>query len=57
MRIEVRFFAMQRAQTGRRAYQLELPDGADVAGAWAALARRRAGPQPASSDALRGSPA
>lgn len=37
MRIEVRFFAMQRAQTGKRSYQLELPDDADVAGAWAAL--------------------
>jgi len=28
---------MQRAQTGRRSVSLELPDGADVAAAWAAL--------------------
>ena len=37
MRIEVRLFAMQRLQTGRRSHELELADGSDVAGAWAAL--------------------
>lgn len=37
MQIEVRFFAMQRAQTGLRSCQLDLPEGADVAAAWAAL--------------------
>ncbi len=37
MRITVRLFALQRAQTGLRAYELELPDGADVAAAWTAL--------------------
>jgi len=37
MRVEVRLFAVQRAQTGQRAVVLELPEGADVADAWAAL--------------------
>ncbi len=37
MHVEVRLFAMQRAQTGRSRHALELPDGADVAAAWAAL--------------------
>jgi molybdopterin synthase catalytic subunit len=37
VRIEVRLFAMQRAQAGRRSHGLELPAGADVAAAWAAL--------------------
>jgi MoaE-MoaD fusion protein len=37
MRIDVRLFAMQRAQAGRRSVSLDLPDGADVAAAWAAL--------------------
>jgi molybdopterin synthase catalytic subunit len=37
MRVEVRLFAWQRAQTGRRSVSLDLPDGSDVATAWAAL--------------------
>jgi molybdopterin synthase catalytic subunit len=37
MRVDVRLFAWQRAQTGQRAVTLELPEGADVAAAWAAL--------------------
>lgn len=37
MRVTVRLFAQQRAQTGVRAHDLELPDGADVAAAWRAL--------------------
>jgi MoaD family protein len=37
VRIDVRLFAMQRAQTGQRVVALELPDGADVAAAWSAL--------------------
>jgi len=37
VRIDVRFFAMQRAQTGKRWHPLELPEGADVAAAWDAL--------------------
>jgi molybdopterin synthase catalytic subunit len=37
MRIEVRFFAMQRALTGKRVYPVEVPERADVAAAWAAL--------------------
>lgn len=37
MRVDVRLFAWQRAQTGQRAITLELPEGADVAAAWAAL--------------------
>ena len=37
MRVTVRLFALQRAQTGLRSHDLELPDGADVATAWAAL--------------------
>jgi molybdopterin synthase catalytic subunit len=37
MRVTVRLFALQRAQTGLRSYQLRLPDGADVAAAWVAL--------------------
>ena len=37
VRITVRLFAMQRAQTGLRNHDLELPDGADVAAAWRAL--------------------
>jgi molybdopterin synthase catalytic subunit len=39
MDVEVRLFAMQRVQTGRSRHVLELPDGADVALAWAALVR------------------
>ena len=35
--VKVRFFAMQRAQTGLREHLLELPEGADVAAAWAVL--------------------
>jgi MoaE-MoaD fusion protein len=38
MHIRVRLFAMQRQQLGRRELMLELPEGATVAGAWAALA-------------------
>lgn len=38
MRINVRLFAMQRAQTGLRSHSLELADGADVAAAWRELA-------------------
>jgi molybdopterin synthase catalytic subunit len=37
VRIEVRLFAMQRAQTGRRSHTLDLSDGADVAAAWETL--------------------
>jgi molybdopterin synthase catalytic subunit len=37
MRVTVRLFAMQRAQTGLREHQLDLPPGADVAVAWVAL--------------------
>jgi len=37
MRVTVRLFALQRAQTGLRSHELELPDGADVDAAWAAL--------------------
>jgi molybdopterin synthase catalytic subunit len=37
MHVQVRLFAMQRAQTGRSRVSLELPEGADVATAWAAL--------------------
>lgn len=37
MRIEVRLFAMQRAQTGQRSHVLELPEGAGVSAAWQAL--------------------
>jgi molybdopterin synthase catalytic subunit len=37
MRVDVRLFAMQRVQAGRRNHVLELPDGADVAAAWDAL--------------------
>jgi molybdopterin synthase catalytic subunit len=39
MRVTVRLFAMQRAQTGLRSHDLELPQGADVRAAWAALVR------------------
>ncbi|MEX1336501.1 MAG: molybdenum cofactor biosynthesis protein MoaE [Candidatus Limnocylindrales bacterium] len=37
MRITVRLFALQRAQTGLRTHPLELPEEADVATAWQAL--------------------
>jgi molybdopterin synthase catalytic subunit len=37
MLVTVRLFALQRVQTGRRSHALELPEGADVAAAWAAL--------------------
>ncbi len=37
MRIIVRLFALQRAQTGLRRLELELSEGADVAAAWTAL--------------------
>jgi molybdopterin synthase catalytic subunit len=38
MRVTVRLFAQQRAQTGLRTHELQLPEGADVAAAWTALA-------------------
>jgi molybdopterin synthase catalytic subunit len=34
MHLTVRFFALQRAQTGRKTYPLEVPAGSDVATAW-----------------------
>jgi molybdopterin synthase catalytic subunit len=37
VRVDVRLFAMLRSWTGTARYALELPDGADVAAAWAAL--------------------
>jgi molybdopterin synthase catalytic subunit len=37
VRIDVRLFALQRSQTGRRSHVLELADGADIAAAWVAL--------------------
>jgi molybdopterin synthase catalytic subunit len=37
MRITVRLFALQRRQLGTKALDLELPDGATIAGAWTAL--------------------
>ena len=37
MRVRVRLFAQQRAQTGLRTHELQLPEGADVAAAWTAL--------------------
>jgi molybdopterin synthase catalytic subunit len=37
MRVTVRLFALQRAQTGLRSHDLDLADGADVAAAWDAL--------------------
>jgi molybdopterin converting factor subunit 1 len=37
MRVRVRLFAVQRELAGTREVALELPDGADVEGAWAAL--------------------
>ena len=37
MRVTIRFFALQRQQTGKRSHALELPAGADVAAAWQAL--------------------
>jgi molybdopterin synthase catalytic subunit/molybdopterin converting factor small subunit len=37
MRIDVRFFALQRVQTGLRTHPLDLPEGADVRAAWKAL--------------------
>jgi molybdopterin synthase catalytic subunit/molybdopterin converting factor small subunit len=37
MQIKVRFFALQRTQTGMRGHELSISDGADVADAWAAL--------------------
>jgi molybdopterin synthase catalytic subunit/molybdopterin converting factor small subunit len=37
MRVTVRLFALQRAQTGLRSHDLDLPEGADVGAAWAAL--------------------
>jgi molybdopterin synthase catalytic subunit len=37
VRITVRLFALQRAQTGLRSHVLELPEGADVSAAWQAL--------------------
>ncbi len=37
MRVTVRLFAQQRAQTGLRTHELQLPEGADVAAAWTAL--------------------
>jgi molybdopterin converting factor subunit 1 len=38
MRIRVRLFAMQRQQLGVREIPLEVPEGATIAEAWAALA-------------------
>jgi MoaE-MoaD fusion protein len=35
--VKVRLFAQQRAQTGLRTHELQLPEGADVAAAWTAL--------------------
>lgn len=37
MRVTVRLFALQRAQTGQRHHELQLPEGASVASAWDAL--------------------
>jgi molybdopterin synthase catalytic subunit/molybdopterin converting factor small subunit len=37
MQVTIRLFALQRAQTGLRSHQLQLPEGADVALAWDAL--------------------
>jgi molybdopterin synthase catalytic subunit/molybdopterin converting factor small subunit len=37
MHIKVRFFALQRVQTGKREHGLTVSDGADVADAWDAL--------------------
>ena len=37
MRVRVRLFAVQRELAGTREVSLELPDGTDVEGAWAAL--------------------
>jgi molybdopterin synthase catalytic subunit/molybdopterin converting factor small subunit len=37
MRIDVRFFALQRVQTGLRMHPIELPEGADAHAAWEAL--------------------
>jgi MoaE-MoaD fusion protein len=37
VRVKVRLFAQQRAQTGLRTHELQLPEGADVAAAWTAL--------------------
>ena len=52
MHITVRLFAIQRAQTGLRSLDLDLPDGASVASAWAALTDRH--PQLASAgDSVR----
>jgi MoaE-MoaD fusion protein len=49
MRIDIRLFAMQRAQTGVRSVVLELADGADVAAAWDALVLRFPVIEPAGS--------
>lgn len=49
MRIEVRFFAMQRALIGKRMYPIEIPEGADVAAAWAALVDELPELEPAAS--------
>ena len=38
MHIRVRLFALQRQQLGRREVPLELPEGATIETAWAALA-------------------
>lgn len=49
MRITIRFFAMQRAQTGLRQHALELSEGADVNAAWQALALQFPEIEPAGS--------
>lgn len=49
MHIAVRFFAIQRAQTGLRTYDLELTEGASVAAAWEALVAALPELEPATS--------
>jgi molybdopterin synthase catalytic subunit len=49
MHIKIRFFAVQRAQTGLRTYDLELSEGASVAGAWEALVAEMPQLEPATS--------
>lgn len=49
MHITVRFFAVQRVQTGLRTFELQLAEGATVAVAWAALVEEMPQLEPASS--------
>jgi molybdopterin synthase catalytic subunit/molybdopterin converting factor small subunit len=49
MDITVRFFAVQRAQTGRRTLDLTLADGASVDAAWATLVTQMPELEPATS--------